>query len=576
MISLFPDITNHYNETITVEEGLRRIKEGNSKERIQSYRKAKMDSLKRSLPLVTWSGTFTERKADSLTAHSGLIVLDFDHVGSDYKEELKKDPYIYAAWVSPSGDGVKALVKIKEHQSHVEHFYALKRRFPKMDDSGKDVSRACFESYDPELYLNEGAEVFTEKSKPIDTKAIEKRILKIIEDSREGDRNNTLLRAARLAGGYIASGVLDESFTEKIKHKACAIGLYQHEVDETTANGINYGKANPITDPVYSMPESILSGKKQEDEWLTLVYHNEIPQGMDIGSEHFDTHFRLKPKTMTGIFGIDNVGKTTFWTFLMVAYSKRHGVKWLVFAKENNEAAIRQKVVEIYLGKQMHQAGDAELVGGLDFAYEHFDIVRNDLDIDKDNFIEVCDNLYKDHHGIFIDPYNAFQYDASPKSNYAFLDSLRAFQNKSGVSFYISMHISTEKARNWVYNDKDSITDFEGNEIGVKGQMKIPRKNFVEGGQPIANKLDDIMIVHRLPKVEQLRRYTLVSVDKVKEEQTGGMVSFDEPILFQKSGIYDTFTDNKGVNPVTGSKEGKVIVRGSFEHKLREETNLPF
>lgn len=576
MISLFPDITNHYNESISVQEGLRRIKEGESKERIQSYRKSKMASLKRSLPLVTWSGTFTERKAEALTAHSGLIVLDFDHVGQEYKEELKNDPYIYAAWVSPSGDGVKALVKIQDHQSHVEHFYALKRRFPKMDDSGKDVSRACFESYDPDLYLNEGAEVFTDKSKPVDTKAIEKRILKIVESSQEGNRNVELYKASRLAGGYISSGVLDCSFRDKLVKAGVERGLENIESERTTDNGIKDGKANPITDPCYSEPESILSGKELEDEWLTLVYHNEVPQGMDIGSPHFDTHFRLKPRTMTGIFGIDNVGKTTFWTFLMVAYSKRHGVKWLVFAKENNEAAIRQKVIEIYLGKQLHQASDKEVVGAIDFAYEHFDIVRNDLDIDKDNFVEVCANLHNKHHGIFIDPYNAFQYDASPKSNYEFLDSLRRFQNESGVSFYISMHISTEKARNWVYSDKDSIVDFEGNEIGVKGQMKIPRKNFVEGGQPIANKLDDILIVHRLPKIEQLRRYTLVSVDKVKEEQTGGMVSFEEPILFKKSGIYDTFTDNKGVNPVTGSKEGKVIVRGSFEHKLREETDLPF
>ena len=80
--------------------------------------------------------------------------------------------------------------------------------------------------------------------------------------------------------------------------------------------------------------------------------------------------------------------------------------------------------------------------------------------------------------------------------------------------------------------------------------MKIPRKNFVEGGQPIANKLDDIIIVHRIPKLPEIRSYILISIDKVKEEKTGGMVSFEEPILFLKRGKHNTFVDKYLINPL--------------------------
>ena len=160
--------------------------------------------------------------------------------------------------------------------------------------------------------------------------------------------------------------------------------------------------------------------------------------------------------------------------------------------------------------------------------------------------------LYANQHydACFLDPYNAIQYEQVPNKNYKFLGNIRKLQNELNTSFHISMHISTDKARNYVYSDKDIITTFEDQIVSVRGQFKIPRKNFVEGGQPIANKLDDIMIVHRIQKMEELRNYTLVSVDKVKEEQTGGMVTFEKPVMFKKQFGYISFLDKDGINPL--------------------------
>lgn len=156
----------------------------------------------------------------------------------------------------------------------------------------------------------------------------------------------------------------------------------------------------------------------------------------------------------------------------------------------------------------------------------------------------------KKYFAVFLDPYNAIQYEQTPKSNYTFLDELRKYQMKQNTSFHISMHISTDKARNNIYSPMDSLEIFDGQMIPLNGQMKIPRKNFVEGGQPIANKLDDIMIIHRVMKLEEIKNYTMISIEKVKVNRTGGMVTFEKPILLKKTEGFMTFTDRNGINPL--------------------------
>ena len=43
------------------------------------------------------------------------MICDIDHVDAvAVKETLRYDPYVYAIWISPSGDGVKFLMKISD------------------------------------------------------------------------------------------------------------------------------------------------------------------------------------------------------------------------------------------------------------------------------------------------------------------------------------------------------------------------------------------------------------------------------------------------------------------------------
>lgn len=580
MITIYKDIKNtkdaHY---ITVDKALERIQNGNSKHKVlllhATKDKKERAKIKATLPSVCFSGKFTERKDDCLQEHSGFVVLDFDDVKDvqDKKNRLLQDEYIYSAWISPSGNGLKALVKIpKEPMKHEGYYLALLDRFPELDSTSKNLSRVCYESYDKEIYINKESKVWNEYKEQERNEQVEveykqtdytkvNQVLNTIRRAVDGTKHENLLKASKLAGGFISGGDIEENeITELLLKEVDFKGADDLELARTTIkDGIEYGKREPLND-VLSLSNkdfSILSNKEKEKEWLAMARENRIPQGLDIGSQHFDEHYRLKPKTLTGIFGIDNVGKTTFKNFMDVCYSKKHKVNHLYFCRENDSASMRQNIIELYNGKPLHEQSKGDYDEALNFSYERFDIIDNLYEIDMDNIFKYIDKAYSKKHyeTTFLDPYNAIQFEQIPKKNYEFLGKLRNYQNENNMSFHISMHISTEKARNYVYSDEDSIRDFTGAEISVKGQSKVPRKNFVEGGQPIANKLDDIIIVHRLPKIFELKSYTLVSVDKVKEYKTGGGQTYEQPIMFKKSDKFNTFIDSNHFNPLTGEKE---------------------
>lgn len=162
---------------ISVEKALHRIRDGHSQKQILAIRREKDSEqkakLKKALPTVCFSGQFMQRSKAGLIQHSGFAILDFDKVGEPgiLRESLASDPYIFAAWISPSGTGVKALVKIPRAKDDAEHkaFYcALVDHFPNanIDSSTNDVSRACYESWDPDLYYNPDSLLWTRRIEP--------------------------------------------------------------------------------------------------------------------------------------------------------------------------------------------------------------------------------------------------------------------------------------------------------------------------------------------------------------------------------------------------------------------------
>ena len=114
---------------------LDRIKIGSSAELVRKIRsvdkKNDRNELKKQLPAICFSGTFSKRADNAIIEHSGLICLDFDAFETNkamlaYKSFLAKDEYVYAVFISPSGDGLKVLVRIPpDIDDHKAYFNSL-------------------------------------------------------------------------------------------------------------------------------------------------------------------------------------------------------------------------------------------------------------------------------------------------------------------------------------------------------------------------------------------------------------------------------------------------------------------
>lgn len=129
------------------------------KVRTAKTEKAKKD-LKETLPCVTTSGIFLSRTDATLETHSGFVAIDIDSLedARTTRNAISKDPFIYAVFISCSGTGLCALVKVdpkahKEAYSYMsEHFY--KNYDLHTDPKCSNLSRIRFVSYDPDATLN--------------------------------------------------------------------------------------------------------------------------------------------------------------------------------------------------------------------------------------------------------------------------------------------------------------------------------------------------------------------------------------------------------------------------------------
>ena len=143
--------------------------------------KLAVDPLKKSLPGVTLSGKFSQRASDKLVQHSGLFCGDLDSLGEELetvREKLKASPHLYALFVSPCGNGLKTIFRVPADASqHAGSFRAVEAHVKQLtgvqiDESGKDVSRLCFMSYDSEIYVNENAVELQPVPEPEKPKAV--------------------------------------------------------------------------------------------------------------------------------------------------------------------------------------------------------------------------------------------------------------------------------------------------------------------------------------------------------------------------------------------------------------------
>ena len=176
-VSIFDSVwKKDSSEEISVLDVIWKISEGEWKTKIEAYRNEtdtkKKERLKKSLPGVVFAGQITETKRldNNLTGYTRIVVADIDKIQKGklktYKKSLMQDPCVLAFFESPSM-GLKVLFRVNSGQKYHKQFafkqierHCLRYHNIIIDPSGKNPSRLCFVSYDPEMYYNEMYEDF--------------------------------------------------------------------------------------------------------------------------------------------------------------------------------------------------------------------------------------------------------------------------------------------------------------------------------------------------------------------------------------------------------------------------------
>lgn len=593
-VTLFPTVFQKEEPVIkSLGYALQRIQKGKSRSTIDAVRAGNGDKTK--LPVVCFSGQFARRSDDALMEHSGLIILDFDKLDDvdEIKHELAEDKYILAIWVSPSGNGLKALVHLKFPTQHRAQFNALEEYFLKhyglqMDGSGRNESRACFESYDPEMIVNLDYEVYagvvldTQEKQKINAldKGTDYRKLniaaRIIRLAEDGEKHNSLLKAATLAGGYVAAGKIEEEEAVRVLYRE----ILKKDIDSeevaraTLRQGLEHGKTMPIREVIEQeskamkdinldeMDLGFISSDDDDYNYMVEFAEGRIPEGLKTGNKQVDKHFRFKKELFVGM-GHSNVGKTTFMLWLMVVAAVKHNWKWLVYSSENKTAMVKIRLMEFYQDRPLSAMNPQERKEAFQWVAKHFTLISNHEVYSYKDLVLMAQKTRqtKQLDGIFIDPYNSLKVDASKGGiisthdyHYEALRELLTFSVKLDMAVWINMHAVTEAQR-------------------MKGPDGLPVAPFAEqaeGGGKNVNVADSVGTIHRkiqAPTAED-RRTVEFHIRKVRTTELGGApTSLDEPLLFRMN------TDGTGFRSLDGQDLYDPITEGTPKKNLSVTSN---
>lgn len=533
MVTIFKNIYDKQPYYITVDAALDRIKTGRSMQQISEIRKQlskdRADKLKSNLPAVCFSGKFTERKDECLQEHSGYIVLDFDNVEDlrSLQTDVISQKFVYACWVSPRGNGLKALVKIADGKKHREHFAAIQEIFPQVDNSGKNESRVCYESFDPEIYINTNAEAFR-KTKKVETikvaealtanKEIFDKILVWLTNKGDafvtGERNIFIFKlasaccrfgineheASSLIGAEFVSR--DNSFanseserTIRSAYKAngskFGSAVFDREilVEKTTKSEI---KIDPSIFDTEIRPKDVIFGEDVKHGALS-IYDNGYESVESLGIPDLDDFFKSKRGEITLLSGIGNYGKSSFLNWYLVCRMVKFNEKFALFSPENNPAhEFYHDLVEILLGSDCtpfnkFRPKKSEYEAAYDFVSKHiFYVYPKEIaptpEYIKERFLELI--IKEKVDGCIIDPFNQLTNDynsaggRTDKYLETFLSDCTRFAQINSQYFFIVAH------------PKLMRKDTDGN-------YPCPDVFDIADGAMWNNKMDNILIYHR-------------------------------------------------------------------------------
>lgn len=592
MVTIFKNITSttepHYIEPIKL---LHRIRDGKSKflceEIRQSSDKELRNKRKAQLPSVCWAGKFTRRSNDACIEQSKLLILDFDNIENpkELKKELSLKPYCYSAWISPSGTGVKMLVKVST-ANHLGHFLALSKELNGVDQSGKDLARVCYESYDPDIFINEDSQPYTttlEQTKPktekrenAPTEIYEKLKTWILKQGIhfvEGNRNTfiTKLAAACNRTGIhrdearfliYSDFVAKESGFSDSELDATLDGVYSRYTKDHGSYAFKNDKLTDIQgreltkenfDDGLPPKDIIFCSDVKEDMKSDLV--NGLQKGNTTYFPEIDKHFTWLKGQLNVLNGFGNYGKSTFHTQLQLIRSVKAGEKWCVFSPEQSPAKFYfRDLIQQHTGKTFSKGTGhdtitvKEMEDSADFINEHFFLVEpvNDSPTPEymmERFFETI--IKKGVDGCVIDPFNQLSNHwekFSGKDTYLekYLNTFKQFAKQNNIYFTIIAHPKTP---------------------GRDMKNEAPDVFDLAGGAMWNNKADNILCYHRPNHhVDKTDPSCVIISQKIRFQQIVGIPGQVE-MTYDRSNF--KFMVN-GFNPLLGNTKPKMEPQRNF------------
>jgi hypothetical protein len=171
------EVTNGFQRDVNYV--FERIRSGKSQKLIEQIQaetdEEKQQLLKKELPAINFQGVFKERNDKGIKQFSGLMPLDFDKFKDKAEmialmDSLRDNEYVFAMFISPRGNGFKLIIKIPLDgaSNYKGYFDSLKNYFDSdyFDVSSSNISRLCYESYDPNIYINPNALIYNEVEEP--------------------------------------------------------------------------------------------------------------------------------------------------------------------------------------------------------------------------------------------------------------------------------------------------------------------------------------------------------------------------------------------------------------------------
>ena len=100
---------------------------------------------------------------------------------------------------------------------------------------------------------------------------------------------------------------------------------------------------------------------KKTSQHLNDIRSGKVKEGLKLGIPEIDDFIRFKPSNFNVILGHANVGKTTVILYLMLLYTQKHNLRWLIFSSENEAYSILRKLVEFLELKPLNEIEEKQM-----------------------------------------------------------------------------------------------------------------------------------------------------------------------------------------------------------------------